>query len=454
VDLTQGALSHLSRQPVLRAPGSLSGISTHLALVAFTLVMLARVITAAGAPGLVNFLHFPVTLGAALLVAPKLRDRESKRVVGVLYLLLVVIGSSAFSNGAGLINALLDFLLVSEPFLLLLLLTSSKMPLGQLRLFRCVALAVAAIHVAMTYYQYFALGLRTDWVKGVFLAQGAGHHVAGAVALTTAAYLLTSSLFSAPLRVAVSVACALAVYFTDAKQVTLVFLVSLFLLSFRGARFGAIIRRLGVATLVCASFLAAAQLLPGLVRGAGWGRVETVAVGLRHKLSVFPLLESHTRSPLNWLLGLGPGHTCGRLAELIPDYRARLAPLGVTTSPVTAAVSRLRESNQLSRHRDGSSLWSPFFFWSGLTGDLGLAGLACVLALWSLVWRQAGSDLTRFLVLNALLFGIVFSWLEEPGYTMFVMATIALARQEEWNGERGGRPFRLFERGLPVRQAR
>jgi hypothetical protein len=141
------------------------------------------------------------------------------------------------------------------------------------------------------------------------------------------------------------------------------------------------------------------------------------------------LLESHFRSPLNWLLGLGPGHTCGRLAEMIPDYRAQLEPLGASTSPVTAEVMRLREAHYLSG-RSGSSVWSPFFFWSGLFGDLGLAGLTCVLVLWGLVWRHARDGLARLLTINALLLGVVFSWLEEPGYTMFVAAMIGLLWQE------------------------
>jgi hypothetical protein len=453
-----GLVSYLARHPdaqrVAGAPGRLAGLSTDLAIVALAIAMFARVITAAGAPALVNFLHFPVTLGAALLMAPRIRDRDSKWLVGGIYLLLLVAVSSAFLNGAGLVNAVLDFLLLAEPFLLLLLLTSSAMPPTQLRRFRRSLLSIASIHVALVYYQYFALGLRTDDVKGVFLAQGAGHHVAGAVALTTAAYLLTSPLLpSAPLRVAASAFCALVVYFSDAKQVTLVFLGSLFLISLRKLRIGAVARRLSAACLVCVAFFGMARTFPELVHGAGWGKVDNVAEGLRHKFSVFPLLESHSRSPLNWLLGLGPGHTCGRLGELIPDYAAQLRPLGVTTSPVTTEVIRLRESSHLSRRGVGSSLWSPFFFWSGLVGDLGLAGLTCIMVLWSLVWRHARDDLTRFLTINALLFGIVFSWLEEPGYTLFVMAMIALLRQQALHAEPDHSLAWLAARLLPRKRA-
>jgi hypothetical protein len=423
--------------PAVREGGRLSSLSTYLAIAALAMAMLPRLLTAAGAPALVNFLHFPLTVGAVLLVAPRMRERDSKRLVGGVYLLLLVIVSSAFLNAAGVVNAVLDFLLLAEPFLLLLLLTNAAMSPAQLRRFRRALLGIAGIHVVLAYYQYFELGFISDDVKGVFLAQGAGHHVAGAVALTTSAYLLTSTFLpSALLRIALASVCAVVVYFTDAKQVSLVFLASLFLISFQSARLRTIGRRLSVALLTTAVFVFAAQAyLPTLVRGAGWGRLENVRVGLLHKFSVFLLLESHSRSPANWLLGLGPGHTCGRLGELIPEYRAHLGPLGVTTSPVTAEVIRLRESHFLSKKGVGSSLWSPFFFWSGVTGDLGLAGLACVVALWALVWRQARDNLARFLTINALLFGVVFSWLEEPGYMMFLAALLGLRQQESRSQE-------------------
>jgi hypothetical protein len=418
---------------VVREDGHLSSLSTYLAIAAFVMAMLPRLLTAAGAPALVNFLHFPVTLGAVILVAPRMRSRMAMAFLRAFYLLFFVAVASAFLNGAGLINAVLSFLLLVEPFLLLLLLTHRGLRRDQYDLFRRVVLLIASLHVAMAYYQYFGLGLTDDHVKGVFLAQGAGHHVAGAVALTTSAYLLTSTVpRSSFLRIAAAVVCALVVFFSDAKQVTLVFLASLFPLAFRRARIGAVARRVGIAGLVCLAFLGAAQaFLPKLVHGAGWGSLDAVLTGLRHKYSVFLLLESKSPSPLHLLAGLGPGHTCGRLAHLIPDYIAQLEPLGVTKSSVTAEVIRLRESNHLSSSRTGSSLWSPSFFWSGVFGDLGLAGLAGVAILWGLGWRYHAADpLARYLALNVLLFGLVYSWPEEPGYMMFVAALLGLRWQQ------------------------
>jgi hypothetical protein len=75
------------------------------------------------------------------------------------------------------------------------------------------------------------------------------------------------------------------------------------------------------------------------------------------------------------------------------------------------------------------------------------------MVLWSLVWRHARDDLTRFLTINALLFGIVFSWLEEPGYTLFVMAMIALLRQQALHAEPDHSLAWLAARLLPRKRA-
>jgi hypothetical protein len=217
------------------------------------------------------------------------------------------------------------------------------------------------------------------------------------------------------------------VVLSDAKQVLAVFLLSLLgicLLRIRDARKAALYA--AFATLSLASLWLAREmfpLLPVLLDEA------LVRRGLEQKLAIGPLIVSHYDSTGHWLFGLGPGHSVGRLASLLPDYYAHLAPLGATLSSVTSQALALQESNFVSSTETGSSVWSPFFFWAGLWGDLGLLGLTSYLLLWLVVWRRlCVSELSRFLVLTILAFGSVFSWLEEPAYMLFVTATLGL----EW----------------------
>jgi len=71
------------------------------------------------------------------------------------------------------------------------------------------------------------------------------------------------------------------------------------------------------------------------------------------------------------------------------------------------------------------------FSWAGVWGDLGLLGLIVYLALWFTVLRNfCPDDMSRFFVLCIMVFGVVFSWMEEPGYMLFVVALVGLRWQE------------------------
>jgi hypothetical protein len=326
----------------------------------------------------------------------------------------------------------LDFVLLAEPFLLLVLIVSQSMSASNIKHFWILILVTIIIHTALAYYQYLSVGHEDpDLVKGLFIEQGAGHHVAGAVALTAAVYFFSSlELIPNVLRPLISALVAAVVVLSDSKQVIAVFLLSLLALLVLKVRN---IRRFS--QYLCLSFasagivaLAAYTIIPSL---SFWADVSKVQQGLEAKFSIVPIVTSHYNSPLNLLFGLGPGHTVGRLASLLPEYREHLDVLGATVSPVTETAAVQREANYLSNSVTGSSMWSPFFFWAGLWGDLGIAGCVAYLFLWYIVFREiCRNELSHYFVFTILIFGMVFSWLEEPGYMLFVIALIGLGWQQ------------------------
>ncbi|MGB5710690.1 MAG: hypothetical protein WBM44_07240, partial [Waterburya sp.] len=79
----------------------------------------------------------------------------------------------------------------------------------------------------------------------------------------------------------------------------------------------------------------------------------------------------------------------------------------------------------------GSTMFLPFFGWAGIWGDLGFLGLGAYLYLASIVWRNLCSDnMSQFLLLTVLSFGLIFTQMEEPGYMLLTAALIALQWQE------------------------
>lgn len=413
----------------------LSRRSSLLALVPFMSAMFARIFPSVGLPGITKFMHFSLTLVCFVIILPHINSERSKTLLYGLILLLWAIAVSALINSAGLINVILDYLILSEPFILLILVINPRMSQQSVKRWRLCLVALVLVHSAMAYYQFVTVGfVNPDFVKGLFLEQGAGHHVAGAIALTAAIYLWARLEAPIPIRLMICLLLTGVVIISDSKQVVAVFLLSLCANLLAAQRSLKVIVRYSVLGLLAMGvfFIAAYTIFPALLLGT---QLDRISDGLAIKASIVPLIISNYTSPLNWVFGLGPGHTVGRLAELLPDYFRELERFGATISPTTQSAVYLRESNYLSQMtagaKAGSSLWSPFFSWAGNWGDLGILGVGIYLSLWIFVYRTfCIDDVSRFFLFNVLIFGLVFGWIEEPGYILFVAAIIGINWQD------------------------
>jgi hypothetical protein len=149
------------------------------------------------------------------------------------------------------------------------------------------------------------------------------------------------------------------------------------------------------------------------------------------KTTAFRVIPLHYESPLNFWLGLGPGHTVSRLGGwMVYQYQSLLEPLGVTIHQASSDVWREAGSFYIASR---SSLFSPLFGWAGIWGDLGLLGLAAYLYLAWLVWHHIClEDFSKFLLLTVFFFGLIMSQMEEPGYMLSVAALIGLQWQETY----------------------
>jgi hypothetical protein len=186
-------------------------------------------------------------------------------------------------------------------------------------------------------------------------------------------------------------------------------------------------------------FLWCVENIEALATFALWKRPEMYSfngpAGYTKLYSVRSIL-SHYQSPMNWLFGLGPGHTVSRLgAWFIKDYWNILGPLGATNNPISQEAIDFIHNFWLAYT---SSLYSPLFGWAGIWGDLGLMGLGTYLCLDYLVWRYCG--LNSFLKINllcVLALGFIFTQMEEPGYMLSIAAIMGLSWQEQQLKNRG-----------------
>lgn len=419
--------------------------NSNLVLFGIATALFSRVLMPLKIPSPINFLHFvavPFACGSVLLRS-RSRDLKqiaiSKQLIVGIFLLLVVTIASALVNDAGVINAVLDFLLLAEPFILILTIVCMPMSQEGFQRFRSSILRFAMINLLFAYVQKYVfrmdklIGLE-DNVKGIFIGQGAGHVIGGSVALTFAIYYFVTAK-AKPLwfRLVIVLACFNHIIISDTKQVLLSFIAGYVLLYLVNIKdIGKTLMYLTIGAVFLGAFYWAIYNIEALQPFTVWIRPEIYGPdgeATQLKMATFRIVPTYFESPIGWWLGLGPGHTVGRLGGwMLESYWSLLQPLGATMHPASKAIWQAVADSWLG---DQSSLFSPLFGWAGIWGDLGLLGLAAYFYLAFLVWwHVCVVDLSKYLMLTVLVFGLIFSQLEEPGYTLFVASMIGLGWHE------------------------
>ena len=197
-------------------------------------------------------------------------------------------------------------------------------------------------------------------------------------------------------------------------------------------------------TLFVIVFNWAIQNVEALSSFGAWNRPELYGPdgeATKFKLSGIRTVLAYMHSPVNWLLGLGPGHTIGRLGGwMLRDYSSLLSPLGATrvpygeTVPVSTVVWDYLASSWLA---NSTSLFSPFFGWAGIWGDFGFLGLGAYLYLCSIVWRRVcPDDLPKYFMLTVFVCGLIFTQMEEPAYMLYIATVIGMHWQEHQSNKK------------------
>jgi len=417
--------------------------SSTLLLIAFATAFFPRILQTYKAPSAIILLHLvvvPLVCGVALLNT-KTKDRQqiaiTKDLLFGLLIFLTVGFTSALFNKAGVINVVADFVMFAEPFMLLLALISLPMSEKSSEQFRSWVIGFNFFHILLALFQWLVLGQVSDDMQGVFYHSGSGHVVGSAVSLSFSLYYFISAKNRALwFRLLVIAASLVHLVISDAKQVIITFLVGFGILALSKTNnpVKTLIYLIGLA-LFCVGFYWAIFNVPELAAFKAWNRPELYgpdgdvpqfkSLGIR-------IVLSHFHSAWNWVLGLGPGHTLGRLGcWFLRDYSYILRPLGATTSTVPDEVWAIALNHYLGPLK-GTSLFAPMFGWVAIWGDFGFFGLFTYLYLCSIVWRRVCvDDFSKLMMLTVLVHGFMFTQMEEPGFMLTIACFIGLRWQEK-----------------------
>jgi len=403
--------------------------NNNLLLVAFASVFFSRVIHALGFPAIINFAHLVLVPTICWLVLSTNRSQKhvyssiiSPILIGLYFLLLMMLISTLI-NQVGVINIILEFILLAEPFMFVLAIVSFPIASESIKNYRTWTYRFGIAMILFAYMQRFVFHLEKtgndyDNIKGVFIAEGAGHYVGAAVSLTFGVYYFTSIATdrSKWVRITTLIIAVGEVIIAGRRQTFFAFLVALIILAIFDAK--SIKKLLIYFAIMIVSFtllfIAAFTIFTSL---RTWFRSDIIQPFIDLKFSPFQIIPAHYKSYLNILFGVGPGHSVDRLGGwMLRDdgYWDLLRPLGATRSTISNEVWNVTAHNWLG---DQSTFFSPFFSWAGIWGDLGFVGLGAYIFLGFLLWKLVCLDrISKFFLLTVLVFGFIFTWLEEPAY--------------------------------------
>ncbi|WAL62757.1 hypothetical protein [Thermocoleostomius sinensis] len=426
-----------------------------LLLIAFATAFFPRILESMGVPSIINFLHFGVVPIASGIVLLQTRVRDKKQIASVqaliasLVFFFAIMLASALLNNAGFINVAMNFLLLAEAYVFLAAIVSIAPSPKSLDRFKNWILGFIALHVGLAFAQDYLIGIGQlsrgdltdeDGVQGVFFLSNGGHVVGSFVSMAFGLYYFVSAK-SVPIwiRVAVFAATFWQMLLADAKQVLMVFLGAWVLLIL--SRVKDPLKTLQYVILAALVFYAIFWFIfnvdhPIASAFAGWIRPEIYTPegdATVLKLGPFRILPTFYTSSLNWFLGLGPGHTIGRLGGwMIRDYGYLLNPLGATSRPYGDAIWSTWRGHYLD-----SSFFSPLWGFAGIWGDLGLLGIVGYLGILYVAWQRfCLDDLSRFIILTIVVNGFIFTQLEEPAYMLSMTTLIGLRWHELHNQQR------------------
>lgn len=425
-----------------------------LAIAAFSTGFYSRIFCSiTRAPSALNHLHFLVVpfVTAVILSTAKPRDRQQiatvqSLLVGLMGLLTVII-ASALLNEAGLVNAIFSFIILGGPFMLLSAIVYLPMSPESFGQFRQWIIKSSFANMLLAFIQWPLLkfgkikagGLdETDGMAGVFFVSGAGNYVSSTVSLYFAYYYF---LFAkeAPqwLRGLTVFGALFQLQLSDSKQILFALFLGLGLVILLNVKNPAKTLMYGISLilLVCLFFWCVENVDIGffaafknyIYKGGAWGPNGEAP---RIKPIAFKIIVSYFQSPFNWLLGLGPGHTVGRLGGwLLKENWAILGPLGATRHPASEEVLYEYYHSWLALE---STMFCPMFGWAGIWGDFGFVGLGAYLFLAWTVWRNLCYDnFSKFLMLSTAMLGFIFTQMEEPGHMLYTASLIGLHWHEQ-----------------------
>jgi len=401
--------------------------------------LFTRVLVFVGLPSSINHIHYLLIFMSYLWSLAFIKDSQNISLNKLIFLFVLFIIVSTLYNKISKFNFIVYTLIILEPFFYYIFLIRVRLTLIDQKFIKKIIILLSSLNTLICYIQYFIFNLKHDYVQGLFINLGAGHHVAGFVATLTATYVFFLTKINNYIKFTIILILLFVNIMSDAKQVVLSFVIALFIFYlikfFKTKNITYILKILFNTGLMIILIYILYSIDKDYFIPYFSKNIDQIKEGLNLKFSIFELFKYYHYSYLNNFFGLGPGQTTSRLALMIPDYQNFLF-FNFSINELTNIIWIFQQSNYTTATSTGSSLFAPFFFWGGIYGDIGAVGVLIYLFLWQQILKLNEYDeYSIFLVILVLLKGIVFNWPEEPAFILFIVSLLAIRFYEIKNSK-------------------
>lgn len=391
-------------------------------------LFISRILVYFHFPSIINFLHFALLIMAMIISLKKGTIHFKDSMSGIMLLTTMVIILSTIINSVKPLNCILVLLILLEPFIIAN--SSINWKENYFVKIENILIKLSIINLLISYFQFFFLKMVDDDVTGIFFGMGSGAHINGAFSMITALYLIyysTKKNFSKTRCILISLLLLFVVIMCDNKQSILAYgLAAIMLLILNSKN----IKQTFITILLIAFGALIVYILTFSVLGkiTTWtSKPDEIVMGMNAKFSFIENLDNFRTDNLTYLFGFGPGMSFSRIARMLPEYSS-LDFLGTSISPINATFYNIYLNSWIML---SSSMWSFYFSWASIFGDLGIIGLLTIVALYFKFYKIfCSKTINKYVWAIIVCHGLIFDWLEEPAFVVSHFIIIILLNHD------------------------
>ena len=360
-----------------------------------------------------------------------------------LYLFLILNLFSCFINNVSILNGLINYMIVCFPFFLKIIIDENNFNFNYYRETENLLIILLLINNTVSIFQFLLLN-NQDKVQGLFIGQGMGHHINGALNFFFAIYIISklnkkfkkTNLF-------LVLYSFLITFMSDTKSIIFAFLCSIFVYLFLKLILAIIDKnkKIHFQNILTTIFYLIGSIVFTYIFLKFFVNLRHINLdyflyGFSHKYSLYSQIFPNF---FDLLFGYGPGMTTSKLAFMANFFERYdfLENFYYTFSNLSQYIFfDYQYQNYLTNPTTGSSLFQVNFTFGGILGDLGLIGIFLYLILFFMLFKiRLNNFLETIFIIQILFLGLYFTWLEEvffmvPLIIIFKLLQISLLEEK------------------------